>query len=532
MVEIVGWVAGVDHKETTMTVTLDDGDGEHVLPVLIRLSLVKLSTRNPVEAKPTDRVPSAAFASAATRNAAKRKAIDECDSNGYPVPVKRAPLKVYDRKDVRVGDTVRIVGKIDEWQRRKASGEVEWVRQVVVEEGAGGSIFAVDPDAQHIHAAEVCRLHEVLYARPFVISDIQAGKTSQPPTPIKSLPRFSDSIEPTSETPSDLTIMDAEPELRDPARLRSSQLTDRTFRQYMLDHMTQETIKALRTIADEGPGRSRAALEATFPEYRPPSCRAKKGKDVIRSDTNVGLFTPSTRHNSMMEDHSSTPTPRSSRLRKVVSQQSPLSPLKPFTISSVLSDERLNTLARLVVDNEVRKEERRRKRRIRDGLATKKDLTVEAERKALGWNKIKEYCLPVEERKYKMEKLVGWVIRNVAEEGSLVQVRLSKHQTGGNGEQWGYLPLPPQLLLPLLVLHLEAERNLRKSTFRRKGDPRNGNGMTVDELVIKMRRWGEEGRWERVGDWKIEEAVEWGEEQGWLRREGRGWWVIDGGMGQ
>ena len=39
-----------------------------------------------------------------------------------------------------MGDTVRVVGRIDEWQRRKASGQTEWVRQVIVEEGAGGSI--------------------------------------------------------------------------------------------------------------------------------------------------------------------------------------------------------------------------------------------------------------------------------------------------------------------------------------------------------------------------------------------------------
>jgi hypothetical protein len=48
--------------------------------------------------------------------------------------------KVYERKDVRVGDTVRIIGKVDEWWRRKAGGGGEAVRQVVVDEGSGGSI--------------------------------------------------------------------------------------------------------------------------------------------------------------------------------------------------------------------------------------------------------------------------------------------------------------------------------------------------------------------------------------------------------
>nr|XP_031858589.1 uncharacterized protein CI109_005969 [Kwoniella shandongensis]KAA5525661.1 hypothetical protein CI109_005969 [Kwoniella shandongensis] len=527
MVELVGWVAGVDHKETTMTVTLDDGDGEHVLLVLIRLSVVK-TFKYSTSSKPLPvQVPSAAFVSAANRNASKRKAIEECDSNGYPIPIKRAPIKVYDRKDVRVGDTVRIVGKIDEWQRRKASGEVEWVRQVVVEEGAGGSIAVVDPDMQHAHIAESCRLHQAVYARPFVIPDAATlGRTSQPPTPVKSLPRFSESIEPSSEMPSELTIIDVEPDLRDPNKLRSSQLTDRTFRQYMLDHMTQVTIKALRFAAESGPASSRVALEANFPEYISSS---KQGKSVARLEPNVGLFTPSTRHNSMVDDPSGTPTRGSTRVRKVAMSPDNTTALTPFTISSLLSDERLDTLARLVVDNEVRKEERRRKRRIRDGTATKKDLSVEADRKA---QCVREYVMNDKERRLKMERLVGWVIRNVAEEGSLVQVRLPVRARGTSLGEWGYLPLPPQLLFPLLVPHLEAERNLRKNTIRRKGDPRTGNGMTIDELVMKLRGWGEEGRWERVGDWKIEEAIEWGEEKGYLRKEGRGWWVADGYVSQ
>lgn len=126
-----------------------------------------------------------------------------------------------------------------------------------------------------------------------------------------------------------------------------------------------------------------------------------------------------------------------------------------------------------------------------------------------------------DERLIKMSRLVGWVIRNVAEEGSLVQVKFS-------GTEYGYLPLPAQLLLPLLIPHLETERFIREHTFVRKTDPRRGNGMSVSELVGRLREWGEEGRWERVGEWKVEEAIEWGEESGLVQRVGKGWWAVQG----
>lgn len=46
----------------------------------------------------------------------------------------------YEHLDIRVGDTVRVVGRIEEWRRGKADGSGEWVRQVVVADGSGGSI--------------------------------------------------------------------------------------------------------------------------------------------------------------------------------------------------------------------------------------------------------------------------------------------------------------------------------------------------------------------------------------------------------
>ena len=142
-VELVGWVAGVDHKESSMTLYLDDGDGEHVLPVTIKLSLVTIvqPTRSSAALTSPSKGDEASsstktFVSAKERKAQRRQA---ALANAVSTAAKRAPIKVFERKDVRVGDVVRIVGKVEEWQRRNSEG-VQWVRQVVVTDAAGGSV--------------------------------------------------------------------------------------------------------------------------------------------------------------------------------------------------------------------------------------------------------------------------------------------------------------------------------------------------------------------------------------------------------
>ena len=110
---------------------MDDGDGLHVLPVTMRLPLITIPSKAPNPTK-FDHGPPQHFVAARQREALRRKA---------PAPPP-PPLKVYERKDVRVGDTVRVIGRVDDWQRRKSTGALEWIRQVIVEAGAGGSIGA------------------------------------------------------------------------------------------------------------------------------------------------------------------------------------------------------------------------------------------------------------------------------------------------------------------------------------------------------------------------------------------------------
>lgn len=75
----------------------------------------------------------AGFLSAAEREAAKRKNAGPSLPQG---PLEKKKVKTYVRPDVRVGDTVKVVGRVDEWQRR-----TDTLRQVHVDMASGsGSI--------------------------------------------------------------------------------------------------------------------------------------------------------------------------------------------------------------------------------------------------------------------------------------------------------------------------------------------------------------------------------------------------------
>lgn len=117
---------------------MDDGDGLHVLPVLIRLS--RKTRPDPSlksKAKPTSSaIPTGRFLSARERANRPKSSVSKME-----VETKE---KEYERKDICVGDVVRINGKIDEWSRKR-DGVVEWVRQVIIDDASGGSIGGSKP---------------------------------------------------------------------------------------------------------------------------------------------------------------------------------------------------------------------------------------------------------------------------------------------------------------------------------------------------------------------------------------------------
>lgn len=163
MVELVGWVAGVDDKESYMvitcesslirphacilTMTVDDGDGSCVMPVKYYLPRIGggsqasrvAPTPTPISVPPTQTPVTGSRKTFTT--VAERRVKEEAAAQAVfeATQVKRAPVKVFQSKDIRVGDVVRVIGKIDEWARVKKTGR-EWIRGVTVEEGAGGRI--------------------------------------------------------------------------------------------------------------------------------------------------------------------------------------------------------------------------------------------------------------------------------------------------------------------------------------------------------------------------------------------------------
>lgn len=123
----------MDRKDTTITITcklrnaypkltlpVDDHSG-CTLPIIVFLKCVDVKMSALQQSTTTT-----------FRTAQERKA--QKPQPGAP------PVKKYLVPDVRVGDTVRIVGRVDEWTRPKWSGP-EVIRQVAVDlVSDGGSI--------------------------------------------------------------------------------------------------------------------------------------------------------------------------------------------------------------------------------------------------------------------------------------------------------------------------------------------------------------------------------------------------------
>lgn len=332
--------------------------------------------------------------------------------------------------------------------------------------------------------------------------------------------------------------------LPDIRKLRSSQLNENTFRRYLLDHMTEEVRSAVLEAEVYGTACLDRSLHRLFPEYAQCIKGNGYGKGKERQRPILATITqPNSAYNpSIAVDIDPDQTPRSySKVRPALALAPMPVAIPTCTIPSLLAVPHLAELASMVVEAETKKEERRRRRRIRDGEARDRDLAIEAERRAQGKGK-SEWRLGPEAARKAMERLVNWGLRAISEEGSLVEIQRVSMDNPGQPrlsspsitpaalETTAYISLPPPLILPLLLHHLRAEQALRAKVFMTRTDPRRGNGMTITELTGKMRQWGEEGRWERLGEWRVEEGVQWGLIKGRIERYGQGYRAVDGGL--
>ena len=303
--------------------------------------------------------------------------------------------------------------------------------------------------------------------------------------------------------------------LRDPSKLHSSQLKDSVFRTYLLDHMIQELLRGIKEAEDDLPRQ----LTALFPEYGPSD---RKGKGKAIEDFSIS-------HPENVSSNIFRPRKGRKGLTCALS-------IVPFTIHSLLHVPHLHQLACLIVENESRREEKRRRKRLRDGQARPRDLEIEDARRAMG-KEAKEWRLAEDERGYKIRKMVAWVIRQAAEDGHLVHafesslvntegIRLARGY-GSSEPDEGYLPLPPDLVLPLLCRLIERDAEMRKSIFRSRTESRRGIGLTLVEMTKQLQSWGVDGRWERVKEWVVDDAVRLGVQRGVLTPEGKGWRLTD-----
>jgi hypothetical protein len=209
------------------------------------------------------------------------------------------------------------------------------------------------------------------------------------------------------------------------------------------------------------------------------------------------------------------------------SSQGASAALSAFTVPNLLAIATLGDLAAQVVDMRARNEEKERRWRKKHGTTTERDLKVVADRRSRGLEET-SYKLSPADRQKKITALAEWAIRSAHAEGGLIEIKM---EVAGQPENtWrrrkdtvtGYLPLPPDLLAPLIAPVVSVMKARQRGTFRSRLERAAHNLTTrragVDAASIKARLqgWGEEGRWERVGLRAIEAALEWGEAQGLL----------------
>lgn len=290
--------------------------------------------------------------------------------------------------------------------------------------------------------------------------------------------------------------------------------------------MTEEVRSAALNADIAGPATVDRALQHLFPEYKPDSTGKGKGRSVLSAS-----FSPN-----IQADPYGTPRAMSYKPDR---PSTPLIQYPVYTISCLLDTPHLAELAGMIIDAESKKEERRRRKRVLNGEATEKDLALEREGSQRASGKV-AWRLTGEKRRKAMERMVSWALRAISEEGSCVHVHLDVgqidydyHRTptasitaSAMVESTAYTPLPPPFILPVILWHLQVEQEARRNIFYKKTDPRWKSGMTIEELVYRMRQWGEEGRWERLGEWRVEEGVQWGLIRGLIRQEGRGYWAV------
>ncbi|OXH46239.1 hypothetical protein J001_05221 [Cryptococcus neoformans] len=486
--------------------------------------------------------------------------------------------------DVRVGDTLRAIGVLEEWSWKEGV-----VRQMVVSPNAGGSIQVVAPEEQYIHAQQVDHLHKTLYSHPFEMPDPKPPKTTTSLRDSTTSPGDAQNVErpssPGWHPKSDSTVLTLDdsasnpnpnprstswpvlvlgnspkPKLRHPSRLPPASLTRPTFRRYILHTVISHVQSALEVLltpehqegrdfeegddagemdgGKEGIERLRKALGYYFPEYR-------ELNQTLQRDRPQPQPRPGPDPD---------PDPRRKRKRPRTAKET-VGPLIPFTPASLLADPTISLLGGLILEREARARVKRLKRDFlsnSDSYSQSQTQSIQEEytsRRHL-YKQTSSFLTPPEKERG-VRRMITTALREMAEAGEIVQVRLETaftpflsaraHPDSDNaGDTSAYLPLPPPLLFPLLFplfLSLQSQSQARsQARSQRRTNPHHARppapqppptATTTTTLTKTLTQWGKDGRWERVTSEIVQAGMYWAQERGWVDKAGEGWVLGD-----
>lgn len=179
-----------------------------------------------------------------------------------------------------------------------------------------------------------------------------------------------------------------------------------------------------------------------------------------------------------------------------------------------MKDEMLAVLGPLVVKRRAKKDEAAMRAREANGTSTDRDRRKIQERLAKGRSK-GHWKLDKDEMEVKFRNLTTWALRVITEEGGLICISAPSGSKAAAYSE-SYLPVPPELLAPLMAPMVRKEQARLSNVFRSKAERQKGVSLESDvvrNVTRSLRKWGD-GRYERVGDWAVAEAYEWGKSRG------------------
>ncbi|KAJ9116979.1 hypothetical protein QFC22_004637 [Naganishia vaughanmartiniae] len=255
-VELVGWVSTLvyvpverdsEDPAIRMMMTIDDGNGEHIISVSKVLN-------NELVDRP--RLGGAGPISPETPYQAGQKYMTIAERKEWELRQQKRKIKRHSYPNINIGDIARIRGKLKEWSRR--NGDV--IREVTVD-SSENSILRTTPWEEYRHLQDIERLKRDVYSIPFdsklyestlspavpTYSQIPSAHLSTPGqsltwpasaslSQVTGYDPSSDSIAPSSSFASQPAST-----LRHPCKLSRDHLNNNQFRRYLMEYLRIQT---------------------------------------------------------------------------------------------------------------------------------------------------------------------------------------------------------------------------------------------------------------------------------------------------